>query len=111
MLKHGVEHYVKTQCPLISARARRLPPDKLKLAKEEFDKLETLGIICCSNSQCSSPLHMVPKGSGWRPFSDYHRLNNVTTPNKYPVPHILDFAINLVGMKIFSKIDLVKGYH
>ena len=39
VLKHGVEHYVQTQGPPISARARRLPLDKLKLAKEEFDKL------------------------------------------------------------------------
>ena len=54
---------------------------------------------------------MVPKGSGWRPCGDYHWLNNVTTPDKYPVPHILDFAVNLARMKNFSKIDLVKDYH
>ena len=83
----------------------------VKLASEEFDKLETLGIICRSNSPGSFPLHMVPKGSGWRPGGDDCRLNNVTTPDKYPVPHILDSAINLAGMKGFSKIDLVKVYH
>ena len=54
---------------------------------------------------------MVPKGSGWRLCGDYHRLNSVITPDKYPVPHILDFAINLARMKIFSKINLVKDYH
>ena len=102
---------MQIQGPLISARARYLPPDKLKLARAEFDKLETLGIIRRSNSPWSFPLHMVPKGYGWRPCGDYHRLNNVSTTDKYPVPHILDLAVNLTGMKIFSKINLVKGYH
>ena len=85
--------------------------DKPKLAREEFDKLETLGVICCSNSPWSSPLPMVPKGFDWRPCGDYHRLNNVTIPDKYPVSHNLDFAVDLAGMKFFSKIDLVKGYY
>ena len=35
----------------------------------------------------------------------------MTTPDKYPIPHIMNFAVNLAGMKIFSKIDLVKGHH
>ena len=34
---------MQTQGPPISARARHLPRDKLKLVWEEFDKLETLG--------------------------------------------------------------------
>ena len=37
--------------------------DKVKLAKAEFDKLETLGIIHGSSSPWASPLYMVPKGS------------------------------------------------
>ena len=29
----------------------------------------------------------------------------------YPIPHIQDLAADLAGCTIFSKIDLVKGYH
>ena len=54
---------------------------------------------------------MVPKGSGCWPCVDYRRLNSMTTLGKYPVPHIQDFAANLAGAKLFSKIDLVEGYH
>ena len=109
---HGVDHFIPTQGPPVHARARRLPPDKLASAKEEFLSLERLGIVRRSHSPWSSPLHMVPKASGgWRPCGDFRRLNNITVPVRYPVPHIQDFTARLSGCSVFSKIDLIRGYH
>jgi hypothetical protein len=109
---HGVEHAIKTSGRPVFAKARRLDPIKLCIAKKEFEKMEAAGVCRRSNSTWASPLHMVPKKDGsWRPCGDYRRLNNVTTHHRYPMPHLADFSSNLAGCRFFSKIDLVKGYY
>ena len=107
-----VLHSIETTGRPVFAKARLLDPVKRKIAQEEFAELERLGIVRRSSSPWSSPLHMVPKPDGsWRPCGDYRRLNAATVPDKYPLPNVQDFASNLAGCTVFSKIDLVKGYH
>jgi hypothetical protein len=42
---------------------------------------------------------------------DYRPLNAVTIKNKYPLPHFDILFDQLVGAKVFSKIDLCSSYH
>ena len=51
------------------------------------------------------------KDRGWRLCGDYRRLNNVTVPNRYPLPHIADFTSRIAGSTVFSRLDLQKGYY
>ena len=60
-MKQNVEHFITTEGPPIHGHHRRLPPEKLNIAREEFRVMEEMGIIQRSNSQWASPLHMVPK--------------------------------------------------
>jgi hypothetical protein len=109
---HRVQHTVETKGRPLFAKSRWLDPDKLRTAEKEFRALEKAGIVRRSNSGWSSPLHVVPKADGsFRPCGDYRRLNTVTEDDRYPLPSIQDFTANLAGCTVFSKIDLVKGYH
>ena len=95
------------------ASPRRLPPDKLKAAKEAFHTLLTAGVIRPSKSPWASPLHLVPKSKPgeWRVTGDYRALNAITKPDRYPLPHIQSLSNKLHGMTRFSKVDLLRAYH
>ncbi len=110
---HGVEHHIHTGShPPFFAKSRRLDPEKLQIAKAEFKRLESASIVRRSKSPRAFHLQMVPKKDGlWWPCGDYCRLNLVTTPDKYILLNMQDLSNGLHGCTIFSKNDLVKGYH
>nr|GEV15310.1 putative reverse transcriptase domain-containing protein [Tanacetum cinerariifolium] len=42
---------------------------------------------------------------------DYRELNKLTVKNRYPLPRIDDLFDQLQGLSVYSKIDLIMGYH
>lgn len=60
-IKHSVTHHIITQGPPLFSRPRRLPPDRLDIAKKEFAFMMEQGICRPSKSPWASPLQMVKK--------------------------------------------------
>ena len=110
---HGVTHAIETTGPPIHFKARRLPPEKLEVARQTYNEYLENGDAIPSKSPWASPLHMAPyKGDKpWRACGDYRALNARTKPDKYPVPNILDFNAELRGAKIFTVLDIKKAYN
>lgn len=109
---HGVFHWIPTHSPPVWAHPQCLCPETLCVLQEEFAHLQQLGIICPLHCEWASPLHMAPRGNcEWRPDGNYRCLNLCSVPNQRPILDILDFTLGLVGAQIFSKIDLIRGYH
>lgn len=96
---------VSTSGPPVFARVRPLPPARYKRVKEEFQKMQELGICRLSKSAWASSLHVVEKKNGEiRPCGYYRRLNAVTKPDRYPIPRIQDFTYILAKKNIFQKL-------
>ena len=102
LVSDDITHHIKTTGPPVLAHPRRLAPERLYAAKQEFEHMLQLGIVRPSSSAWSSPLHMVPKKA---------TLNKTTVPDRSLVPHIHDFSASLQGATIFSKLDMVRAYY
>ena len=96
----------------ISKRPYRMPPKELAELKIQLQELLDKGFIRPSASPWGClALFVKKKDENMRLCVDYRPLNAVTIKNKYPLPRIGVLFDQLVGAKIFSKIDLLLGYH
>jgi hypothetical protein len=96
----------------ISKRTYRMPPTELAELKKQLQELLGKGFIRPSTSPLGCPaLFVKKKDESLRLCIDYRPLIAVTIKNKYPFPHIDVLFDQLVGAKVFSKIDLRSGYH
>jgi hypothetical protein len=96
----------------ISKRPYRMPLAELAELKKQLHELLDKGFIRPSTSPWGCPaLFVKKKDESLRLCVDYRPLNAVTIKNKYPLPRIDLFFDQLVGAKVFSKIDLRSGYH
>ncbi|MCP4487899.1 MAG: DDE-type integrase/transposase/recombinase, partial [Gammaproteobacteria bacterium] len=104
---------------------RRVPFKQREEIDEAVEELRKLGIIKESSSEWASPLVPVRKPNGkLRLCVDFRRLNEVTKPLPFPIPHSQDL-LDRIGISIgindeeksdewkprLSKIDMKMGFH
>jgi hypothetical protein len=110
MWKFSIE--LKPDIAPVSRRSYRIPPNELEELKTQLQDLLEKGFIRSSSSPWGCPAIFVKKkDQTLRMCVDYRPLNEVTIKNKYPLPRIDLLFDQLVGAKVFSKIDLRSGYH
>ncbi|GJR52775.1 putative reverse transcriptase domain-containing protein [Tanacetum coccineum] len=84
----------------------------MKELSEQLHELSDKGFIRPSSSPWGAPILFVKKKDGsFRMCIDYRELNKLTVKNRYPLPRIDDLFNQLQGSSIYSKIDLISGYH
>jgi hypothetical protein len=94
--------------------ASRPYPQTIEKQNATFDIIQQMlknKQIRASRSQYSAPVLLIKKRDGtYRFVIDYRKLNNITIPDRYPLPNI-EQSIQIVGgHQYYSKLDLRAGY-
>ena len=93
-------------------RGWRLSPAELAEVQKQVKDLLAKGYIQPSSSPWGAPVLFVPKPDGtFRMAIDYRKLNSVTVPNRWPLPHIDELLNQVRDARVFSLLDLRSGYH
>ncbi|KAE8236405.1 hypothetical protein A4X03_0g9447, partial [Tilletia caries] len=90
---------------------RRASPEKRRAMDAAIDQLLDWDIIEPSSSPVSFPVLMVKQYDKWRFCVDYRHLNIATVSDRYPLPTIDSIFNTLLGKRIFSSLDAIRGYH
>nr|GEX54287.1 reverse transcriptase domain-containing protein [Tanacetum cinerariifolium] len=126
--KHKIQ-LLDNKKPLVQ-KQRRLNPNMQEVVKKEIMKLLDTGIIYpIADSPWVSHVHCIPKkGSiivvtnendelvptrivtGWRVCIDYHKLNEATRKDHFPLPSMDQMLERLAGNKYFYFLDCFSGY-
>ena len=90
----------------------KMDPSQLDELRRQLDKLHRSGRIRPSSGPYGAGCLLVKKANGkWRMCVDYRALNTRTVRDRYPLPSIQSILSTLGGSTVFSKIDLVSGFH
>ncbi|XP_076456339.1 uncharacterized protein LOC143290708 [Babylonia areolata] len=95
----------------VRTRQYPLPYSQRETIQEEVESMLKMGVIEPSWSPYSSPIVLVKKKDGKIRFCvDFRRTNKLTVFDAEPMPDIDALFAKLAGKRVFSKLDLSKGY-
>ena len=107
-----LSHHIETgDTKPIRQQALRVPlPHRCTVQELLKDMLEKQ-VISPSKSPWASPIVLVKKKDGTTRFCvDYHKVNDVTRKDTYPIPRVDDTLDTLSGSVWFTTLDLKSGY-
>ena len=96
----------------ISMTPHRMAPAELQELKVQLQELLDKGFIRPNTSPWAASILLAKKKNNTlRLCIDYKQLNRVPIKNRYPLLRIDDLFDQLIGARVYSKIDLRIGYH
>ena len=95
----------------VKVKPYQVPLHLRDAVSKEIKEMESLGVIEKSDSPYCSPMVVVrKKDGGVRICGDFRRLNAVTQVDAEPMFDQLEIFSRLANSKVFSKLDLAKGF-
>ncbi|CAG9093180.1 unnamed protein product [Plutella xylostella] len=95
----------------IAIKPYRMSPLRQQQLKGKIDDMLYNDIIEECDSPWASPVILVAKeNNDVRVCVDYRRLNEITTPDRYPLPRMDDLLHQAKAMPFMSTLDLRSGY-
>ena len=96
----------------IYRRLRHFPLPVAREIEQQGEKIERMGVIEESESLWNSPVVPIRKTDGsLRLCVDYRKLNERTVNDRFPMCVMSESVYSKHRMKIFTKLDLVRGYY
>jgi len=86
---------------------------ELQTLREWLKEMQKTGKIRRSTLPAGSPILFLPKPNrrGLRLYVDYRALNQITIPNRYPLPLMQELQDQVQGARWFTKMDLRNGFN
>ena len=112
----GTSSFYSHQFVLTDPRPIALPPRVIaerfhnEIEKQETEMLEKDVIEPSSSPYRFWPVIVEKQGGTYRFAIDYRRLNQVTVPDRYPMPKIEDLFHAIKDSEYFTLLDLASGF-